>query len=92
MEKIRFESGLYKNASEVIRAMGCFEGLDLPRRPTEPRRAYQQPPAVRLFGEELTWLRERLQAAFDAHGKVPQYTLGQLDWPDLLISPSSDNG
>ncbi len=32
------------------------------------------------------------QAAFDVHGKVPQDALDKLDWPDLPIAPSSDNG
>jgi hypothetical protein len=33
--------------------------------------------AVELFA----WLRERLQAAFDLHGTVPQDDLDRLDWP-----------
>ena len=50
---------------------------------TNPRRAYQQQAAVELSGEGLSWLGERLQSAFDAHGKVPQDTLDKLDWPVL---------
>jgi hypothetical protein len=31
--------------------------------------------------ELFAWLRERLQAAFDLHGTVPQDDLDRLDWP-----------
>lgn len=50
---------------------------------TNPRRAYLQQAAVELFDQGFSWLSERLQAAFDAHGKVPQDTLDALDWPVL---------
>jgi hypothetical protein len=50
---------------------------------TDPRRAYQQQAAVELSGEGVAWLGERLQAAFDRHGKVPQDGLDQLDWPEV---------
>ena len=50
---------------------------------TDPRRAYMQQAAVELSAEGLSWLGERLQAAFDLHGEVPQDTLDQLDWPTL---------
>ena len=49
---------------------------------TNPRRAYLQRADVQLSGDGLSWLSERLQAAFEAHGKVPQDTLNRLDWPD----------
>ncbi len=58
---------------------------------TNPRRAFMQQPAVKLSGEGLSWLGERLQAAFETHGKVPQDALDNLDWPDLPIGPSPDN-
>jgi hypothetical protein len=48
---------------------------------TDPRRAYQQQAAVQLSGEGIAWLGERLEAAFDRHGKVPQDDLDKLDWP-----------
>lgn len=48
---------------------------------TDPRGAYRQQAAVKLSAEGLSWLNERLQAAFDRHGKVPDDTLDQLDWP-----------
>ncbi|SDS99121.1 phospholipase D family protein [Erythrobacter sp. HL-111] len=50
---------------------------------TNPRRAYLQQAAVELSAEGFSWLGERLQAAFDEHGIVPQETLDQLDWPVL---------
>lgn len=50
---------------------------------TDPRRAYQQQAAVELSGEGVAWLGERLQAAFDQHGKVPQDELEKLDWPQM---------
>ena len=50
---------------------------------TDPRRAYMRQPAVELTSQGLSWLGERLQAAFDKHGKVPQETLDELGWPTL---------
>lgn len=50
---------------------------------TDPRKAYRQQAAVELSVEGFSWLAERLQAAFDEHGTVPQDTLHQLDWPVL---------
>jgi hypothetical protein len=50
---------------------------------TDPRSAYKQQAAVELSGEGMAWLGERLQAAFDRHGKVPQDDLDKLDWPAL---------
>jgi hypothetical protein len=50
---------------------------------TEPRKAYRQQPAVELSNEGRAWLSDRLQAAFDEHGKVPQDILDTLDWPTL---------
>lgn len=49
----------------------------------DPRRAYMQQPAVELSSQGLSWLGERLQAAFDKHGKVPQEALDELGWPTL---------
>ena len=46
---------------------------------TNPRRAYSQQPAVELSSQAIAWLGERLQAAFDEHGRVPQDTLDQID-------------
>ena len=46
---------------------------------TDPWLAYRQQPAVELSPQGVSWLGERLQAAFDAHGKVPQDALDQID-------------
>jgi hypothetical protein len=58
----------------------------------DPRKAYRQQAAVELSREGLWWLSNRLQAAFEAHGTVPQDTLDNLDWPVLPIGPSTGNG
>ena len=47
-----------------------------------PKKAYSQQAAVELSGRAHLWLSEQLQAAFEAHGKVPQDTLDGLVWPD----------
>ena len=49
---------------------------------TDPRRAYLRQPHVELSAEGLSWLGDRLEAAFRACGKVPRGSLGELDWPD----------
>ena len=46
-----------------------------------PKRAYSQQGAVRLSEEGFKWLNERLQAAFETHGKIPPHELKKLDWP-----------
>jgi hypothetical protein len=59
---------------------------------TDPRRAYRQQPAVELSNDGLRWLSDRLQSAFDRHGKVPQDALDDLDWPALPVMQSSRGG
>lgn len=59
---------------------------------TDPRKAYRQQAAVELSAEGFSWLGERLQAAFDEHGMVPQDTLDQLDWPLLPDVAPEDGG
>ena len=49
----------------------------------DPKKAYRQQPAVELSPEGLIWLNERLQSAFESHGKVPRTKLSVLDQPDL---------
>ena len=46
-----------------------------------PRRAYGRKAAVELSRKGFSWLSNRLQAAFDEYGQIPQDTLDQLDWP-----------
>ena len=48
---------------------------------TDPRKAYRQQAAVQLSEVGRVWLGDRLQSAFDEHGKVPQDMLHKLDWP-----------
>jgi type I restriction enzyme M protein len=50
---------------------------------TRRRRAYLQQAAVELSAEGFGWVSERLQVAFDRHGKVPQDELDKLDWPEI---------
>ena len=45
---------------------------------TNPRRAYLQAADVELSVQGLAWLRDRLQAAFDAHGTVPNGVLAAI--------------
>ena len=59
---------------------------------TNPRRAFMQHAAVALSPAGLSWLGDRLQAAFDAHGKVPQDALDRFDWPDLPADLASNDG
>ena len=58
---------------------------------TDPRKAYRQQGAVRLSAEGQMWLAERLQAAFEVHGTIPQKTLDRLDWPDKSVIDSLSN-
>ena len=51
----------------------------------DPKKAYMQQAAVELSPEGLTWLGDRLQSAFETHGKVPRAELSELDQPDLSV-------
>ena len=53
-----------------------------------PRFAYRQQAAIKLSAIGLSWLSERLEEAFEAHGKIPQDSLDALDWPDSSTLPS----
>ena len=54
----------------------------------DSRRAYGRQPHVKLSPEGFTWLSQRLQMAFDTHGKIPHETLDGLDWPNpTIVSP-----
>jgi hypothetical protein len=78
--------------SELMNALGANSFAPTKRNAargegnTDPRRAYQQQAAVELSAEGFAWLRERLQAAFDLHGTVPQDDLDKLDWPAIPVS------
>ena len=56
----------------------------------DPKRAFMQQAAVELSSEGLMWLNERLQSAFERHGKVPRAKLSELDQPDLSEIPSTE--
>ncbi len=58
---------------------------------TNPRHAYRQQAAVELSPEGLSWLGDRLEAAFEARGKVPRNRLEELDWPDSSVVPLSSH-
>ena len=55
----------------------------------DPRNAYPRQPQVRLSAEGLSTLSNWLQEAFDAHGKVSQEFLDELDWPDTPVASTS---
>jgi len=55
---------------------------------TDPGSAYLRQPQVELSAEGLSWLSERLQAAFEVHGNAPQERLDELGWPDSSNLPS----
>lgn len=50
---------------------------------TNPRRAFNQKPSVRLTIEGQRWLNRRLDEAFRVHGKMTPAKLEQLDWPAM---------
>lgn len=52
----------------------------------DPRKAYMQQPAVELTQLGMSWLNERLQLAYESHGRVPPSALEQLDWPQVPMS------
>lgn len=48
-----------------------------------PRGAYMQQPAVKLSDEGFNWLNNKLETAFQTHGRLASRELEQLDWPEL---------
>ena len=48
---------------------------------TDPRKSVMRRAALRLSPESFSWLNERLEAAFSRHGKIPNETIRDLDWP-----------
>ncbi|MBI1178718.1 hypothetical protein GC207_14895 [bacterium] len=48
---------------------------------TEPRHALRQQAQVELSNQGFVWLNERLEAAFQSHGKLTPVELASLDWP-----------
>ncbi len=54
---------------------------------TNPRHAYRQQAAVELSAKGLSWLSAQLEASFEAHGKVSEDVLKDLEWPDPSTFP-----
>ena len=52
---------------------------------TNPRLSVRQQPAVKLSEEGFQWLNDRVEAAFDAYGRVPDHVLRRLDWPEPSV-------
>jgi hypothetical protein len=50
---------------------------------TDPRRALMQKAHVQLTQQAFAWLEQRLQKAFDTHGKLAPAELAALDWPSI---------
>jgi hypothetical protein len=48
---------------------------------TNPRAAFRQQAAVELTPQALEWLNEKLERAFEQHGRIPPDVLEDLDWP-----------
>jgi hypothetical protein len=46
-----------------------------------PRKALMQQPDVRLTRQAEAWLRQRFDEQLAYHGRLPQVSLDQLDWP-----------
>jgi len=94
-EFVAGEMGNGVSLNELMSTLGADAFLSTQRNKargegnTDPRRAYRQQAAVELSREGLSWLSERLQAAFEEHGKIPQDTLDQLDWPVLPVIPAT---
>jgi len=58
---------------------------------TSPRRAYMRQAAVELSPQGLQWMLEKLEHAFELHGRLAPATLQQLDWPVVLANPITDS-
>lgn len=48
---------------------------------TNPRKAYRRQAAVELSAKGAAWVNERLERAFDKHGRITSSVLEKLDWP-----------
>jgi hypothetical protein len=59
------------------------ENLEADTGNTSPRKAIRQAPAARLSPAGLEWLSDRLELAFQKHGRLQPAQLAGLDWPDF---------
>ena len=48
---------------------------------TKPQLAIRRHAAVELSERGAAWVKRRLEAQIDAHGRIPKRTLRRLDWP-----------
>ena len=55
---------------------------------TNPRLAYRRHPAVELSPAGLRWLSDRLEGAFQLHGKIPAYDLRKVEGPEVAFTAS----
>ena len=53
---------------------------------TDPRKAIRQQAAMELTTEATKWLSDRLEAAFNEHGKITPAEMAQLDWPSIQMT------
>lgn len=73
--------------SELMNALGSEAYASTHRnriqgeRNLDPRRALRQQAAVELTDHAALWLNERLDLAFEIHGRLPAQQLAALDWP-----------
>ena len=58
----------------------------------DPRRSFRSKPVVELSAEGESWLRERLETAFDSRGKIPHEHIAELDWPEVPTVPLRARG
>jgi hypothetical protein len=87
-----FVSGTLENGvslNEVMHSLGARSFTSTERNAAagsgnlDPRMAYRQQPAVQLSEGGFRLLSERLQLAFERHGKVDSASLLTLYWPSL---------
>ena len=55
----------------------------------DPALSVRRQAAVRLSPQGRDWLNERLQAAFDRNGTIPETTVRGLDWPEFPSGSAS---
>jgi hypothetical protein len=87
-----FLAGAMKNCvslAELMDELGPLafgstaENLESGTGNTDPRKAIRQHPAARLAPAGLEWLGERLELAFQKHGRLQPAQLASLDWPEF---------
>ena len=91
VDDAEFVAGTLENGvslEDMMEALGTDSFVTTQQRAEEGetdinvRLSVRRQPAVRLTHQAQSWLNERLQAAFDRHGKIPRSTIRDLDWPE----------